>query len=256
MADHFDYRVLGQGIVITTLAYWIAVVFYSLVPILFPAHAAQYKLQPAAKPMPARKHIRQILLTLFNQVAVAFVFVAIGGERLYFFGGRLSLHFPTWPLILLHFLLYAITFEVMFYAIHRLLHTPLLYHWVHAFHHRFRAPLPYSGACVHPVEFVLAYIVPNLTAAALFNFSFPEYLLFLSLEYIHNVHDHCGYHYPWDPFAYLFSQNSQVHDEHHRLYRVNYSGAFTMALDHLFGTYKAPPEHVPMDLPNAPPATG
>ena len=244
MLDHLDLKLIGQGIAVTALAYWIGVVFYTLIPILFPVHAARHKLQSNAKPIPARMHLRLVLLTLFNQTVVPFAFFAIAGEVYFIVWGHISLHFPAWPLVVLHFLLYAVSFDVLFYAVHRLLHTRLLYRWVHSLHHRFRAPVPYSGACVHPVEFTLAYLLPNLTAAALFNFSFPEYLLFLSIEYIHNVHDHCGYHYPWDPFGWLCGQNSRMHDEHHRLYRVNYSGAFTMILDRLFGTYHDPRANV------------
>jgi sterol desaturase/sphingolipid hydroxylase (fatty acid hydroxylase superfamily) len=239
--DHFDYLLIGEGVVVATLAYWMAVLFYTLIPLGFPRYAARYKLQSKAKVLPVRMHARLILLTLFNQLAVSFLFIVLIGEPYYYLGGQNKLYFPAWHVVLLHFLLFAILFDVLFYFGHRLLHTPFLYRRIHALHHRFQAPVPYSGACVHPVEFIFAYIIPNLAAATLFDFSVPEYVLFVSIEYIHNVHDHCGYHFPWDPFGYICGQNAPHHDEHHRLYRVNYSGAFTMVLDRLFGTYRAPP---------------
>jgi len=240
MLDHLDHRVIWQGVLVTTNAYWLVVVFYTLIPRLFPGYAARYKLQADGKPLPERTNIWLMLLTLFNQTLLIYGFFAIAGEAYFRLGGRFSLSFPAWYMVIFHFVLYAVTFEVLFYAAHRLLHIRRLYRWVHALHHRFRSPVPYSGACVHPIEFMLAYIIPNILPAVLFNFSFPEYLLFLSIEYMHNVHDHCGYHFPWDPFALIFGQNSRMHDEHHRLYQVNYSGAFTMVLDRLFKTYYDP----------------
>jgi sterol desaturase/sphingolipid hydroxylase (fatty acid hydroxylase superfamily) len=246
MLDEIDYVLLIGGVAVTALAYWVGVAFYTAIPLLFPRHAARYKLQQHGTPMSAGTHARLILLTLFNQTLVAFVFIFIVGKVYFDVGGRFPLSLPAWPMIAIHFVLYAVTFEVMFYAFHRLLHVPLLYRRIHALHHRFRAPVPYSGACVHPVEFALSYLVPNLIAAACFNFSMAEMLLFLSVEYVHNVHDHSGYHYPWDPFGYICSQNSRAHDDHHRLYRVNYSGAFTMVLDRMFGTYHAPDRVAPV----------
>src|SRR5262249_9501416 len=231
MLDHFDYVVIGQGLVFTAPCYWIMVTFYTLIPLLFPEYAARYKLQPTPKPMSAKTNIGLILLTLFNQTVLLFLVFATAGTLFFSLGGRLPLELPAWYMVVFHFLIYAAIFEILFYFSHRLLHTRWLYRWVHGLHHRFRAPVPYSGACVHPVEFLLSYAVPNLLPAVLFHFSVPEILLFLAFEYMHNVHDHSGYDYPWDPFGLIFGQNARMHDEHHRLFRVNYSGAFTMVLD-------------------------
>lgn len=68
--------------------------------------------------------------------------------------------------------------------------------------------------------------------------------------------DHCGWNFPWDPFQFLFSNNSVYHDVHHQTYgiKANFSQPFftfctflqlheLIAGDRLSGTYMAPPSH-------------
>ena len=42
------------------------------------------------------------------------------------------------------------------------------------------------------------------------------------------VDDHCGWNFPWDPFQFLFSNNSVYHDVHHQTYgiKANFSQPF------------------------------
>ena len=42
--------------------------------------------------------------------------------------------------------------EVHFFFIHRLIHWPPLYRWVHSVHHNSINPSPWSSLSMHPVE--------------------------------------------------------------------------------------------------------
>lgn len=237
MLTSYVFSLILSGVLLTTAAYWLAVLFYSAIPVLFPTYAARYRLQDRENGLTKRQHARLIAVTLFNQIPLTVAVVSVALAVHFGLGADVRVDFPAWPVLLGHFLGWLLIFEAGFYASHRLLHTRWCFRHIHSLHHRFKAPVPYSAACVHPVEFVVSYIIPTFTAAVLFNFSYAEVLLFLSVEYIHTVHDHNGYFYPWDPFHWVCFQNARMHDEHHRRPTVNYGGAFTDWPDRIFGTY-------------------
>jgi sterol desaturase/sphingolipid hydroxylase (fatty acid hydroxylase superfamily) len=62
---------------------------------------------------------------------------------------------PLWFAAML--LLIPLWREVHFYAVHRLIHSNLLYERVHALHHRNTNPGPWSGLSMHPVEHLLYF---------------------------------------------------------------------------------------------------
>ena len=45
--------------------------------------------------------------------------------------------------------------EFHFYCIHRLIHVPILYKWIHSVHHNSVNPSPWSSLSMHPIEHVL-----------------------------------------------------------------------------------------------------
>lgn len=46
-------------------------------------------------------------------------------------------------------------FDVLFYYLHQLLHTPLMYRYIHWKHHSFDPPVGIAGVYAHPVEYIL-----------------------------------------------------------------------------------------------------
>ena len=49
--------------------------------------------------------------------------------------------------------------EVHFFCIHRLIHVPILYKWIHSVHHNSVNPSPWSSLSMHPVEGFLYHAV-------------------------------------------------------------------------------------------------
>jgi Fatty acid hydroxylase superfamily len=58
----------------------------------------------------------------------------------------------NWVWLVVLTLLAPAIHEVHFFAIHRLIHTPFLYKWVHSVHHNSVNPSPWSSLSMHPVE--------------------------------------------------------------------------------------------------------
>jgi lathosterol oxidase len=104
--------------------------------------------------------------------------------------------------------------EVHFFAVHRLLHRPLLYRRIHVWHHRSVVTTPFSAYCFHPAEsFLLGAVMPLALAFHAFS---PWALLGLTLmSLLLNVSGHLPHEHVRGAFALLAPQ-SRYHNRHHR----------------------------------------
>jgi sterol desaturase/sphingolipid hydroxylase (fatty acid hydroxylase superfamily) len=139
---------------------------------------------------------------------------------------------PVWFVAL--FLLIPIWESFYFYWIHRLLHVPFMYKYVHALHHRNINVGPWSGLSMHPVEHVIylgTVLIHWLVAAH------PVHILY-HLQYytLTAATTHTG-------FEGLIVKNQDRlklgtfhHQMHHRYFECNY-GSLEMPWDKLFGSF-------------------
>jgi sterol desaturase/sphingolipid hydroxylase (fatty acid hydroxylase superfamily) len=131
-------------------------------------------------------------------------------------------------------LVVPIIHEFHFFCIHRLIHTPFLYKWVHSVHHNSVNPSPWSSLSMHPVEHLLYFadvfyhlIIPSNPIIALYQLHYtafgaiPGHVGFDKIEVGENGHV--------DSHAY-------AHYLHHKYFEVNYGDAL-IPLDRWFGTW-------------------
>jgi sterol desaturase/sphingolipid hydroxylase (fatty acid hydroxylase superfamily) len=124
--------------------------------------------------------------------------------------------------------------EFHFFCIHRLIHTPFLYKWVHSVHHNSVNPSPWSSLSMHPVEHLLYFgtafyhlIIPSNPVLALYQLHYasfgaiPGHVGFDKIEVGEEGHV--------DSHAY-------AHYLHHKYFEVNYGDAL-IPLDKWFGTW-------------------
>jgi sterol desaturase/sphingolipid hydroxylase (fatty acid hydroxylase superfamily) len=139
---------------------------------------------------------------------------------------------PYW--LVLFGLVFPIFHEFHFYCIHRLVHAPALYKYIHSVHHNSINPSPWSSLSMHPIEHLLYWsdslihlIVP----------SHPLLLLYgLQVTGTGAVVGHVGF----DKIALgdesSIDTHAYAHYLHHKYFEVNYADG-TTALDRLFGTW-------------------
>lgn len=131
-------------------------------------------------------------------------------------------------------LLLPVIHEFHFFVIHRLIHIPFLYKWVHSVHHNSVNPSPWSSLSMHPVEHLLYF------ATAAYHFIIPSHPL-LAIYQIHTagfgaVVGHIGFDKLEVTEDSGLDSHAYAHYLHHKYFEVNY-GDGLIPLDKLFGTW-------------------
>ena len=120
--------------------------------------------------------------------------------------------------------------------IHRLLHQPPLYAWVHQRHHSMVRPTPFSAMSFNPIDGFVVSLPYHLFAFALPLNTYLYFFAFVAIQWwCVSVHDRV-----YLPTRWLgkFVLGAQHHADHHVYFKVNYSQYLTV-FDWLFGTLKA-----------------
>jgi methylsterol monooxygenase len=119
--------------------------------------------------------------------------------------------------------------RVLFYYIHRLLHTPWLYRRVHYVHHRWTEPSSVVAVNAHPLENVVLNAGPVLLSVLVWPPDLMSLAIFLIWAVSQSCLDHSGYRL----------LDAGHHFIHHQKFTCNFGVAW---LDQLHGTsYAAKP---------------
>ena len=131
-------------------------------------------------------------------------------------------------------LLVPFTHHLHFYLIHRLLHVPLLYRHVHAWHHKAVNPSPWSSLSMHPVELALYFSGAGLH---LMVGSHPMLALFhLHVAGFGAAIGHIGFHTVETGRDRGVDTHAFTHYLHHKYFEVNY-GEGLVPIDKWMGTW-------------------
>jgi sterol desaturase/sphingolipid hydroxylase (fatty acid hydroxylase superfamily) len=123
--------------------------------------------------------------------------------------------------------------EAHFYCIHRLIHTPILYKWVHSVHHNSVNPSPWSSLSMHPVEHLLYFsdVLIHLVLP-----SHPLLMLYhLQVTGTGAVVGHIGFD-KIEAGGNAVDAHAYAHYLHHKYFEVNYADGL-MPFDRIFGTW-------------------
>ena len=139
---------------------------------------------------------------------------------------------PVWLIVVA--LLVPIFHQVHFYLIHRLIHLPFLFRWVHSVHHRAVNPSPWSSLAMHPVELLLYFsgVLIHLVIG-----SHPLLAIYqLHFAGIGAAVGHIGFHRIELGEDRALDTHAYAHYLHHRYFEVNY-GDGLVPMDKWFGTW-------------------
>ena len=115
--------------------------------------------------------------------------------------------------------------ETCIYWLHRMLHVPPFYRWLHVVHHRFHEPNPRAALAFHPLDsfiqalpyHVYVFLVPTHVVVYFALFTFSAFWTVM-------IHDRVT----WVPaFLRPFINHTGCHTAHHWFGRYNFCNYFT-----------------------------
>lgn len=143
--------------------------------------------------------------------------------------------FEAYPSALALFaLVLPLIHEVHFYCIHRLIHVPILYKWIHSVHHNSVNPSPWSSLSMHPIEHLLYW------SDSLIHLILPSHpllvLYHLNITGTGAVVGHIGFDKIEAGPDCAVESHAFAHYLHHKYFEVNYADG-SIPLDRWFGTW-------------------
>lgn len=130
--------------------------------------------------------------------------------------------------------------DTYFYWMHRMMHHPNMFKYVHLVHHKSTNPSPWTAYAFHPLEAVLEVAILPILA-----FSLPIHQnaigLFFLFQIIYNVYGHLGFElYPKNfhkSWIGKWVNTSVAHNLHHEKFHGNY-GLYFLIWDRIMGTIR------------------
>lgn len=206
-----------------------------LLPLERIEYARRFKIQAEQTIAFDRVLWRNIVTSLVHLVVYGVPYVALVISISIFsrgaYGVRLEGALPTFSKRLELFAINIAAAEVLFYHVHRLLHTKHLYRLVHKKHHEYKAPFALCSIHCHPFELVVGNLVPVTLGLVLSRAHIFFVFVWITGTALTTSSHHSGYRLP-----YMSSTDHQpeFHDAHHQYFCCNYG--FVGVLDALYGT--------------------
>lgn len=141
-----------------------------------------------------------------------------------------------WSAFIIMFLMH----DTYFYWMHRMMHHPRLFKWIHLVHHKSVNPSPWAAYSFHPLE---AIVEVGILVVFLFTIPIHKFhlLFFFLFMIIYNVYGHLGFElYPKGFSKHPIGRwiNTSVnHNQHHQYFKGNY-GLYLLFWDRLMGTIR------------------
>ena len=125
--------------------------------------------------------------------------------------------------------------DILFYILHRTMHTPYLYKKFHKIHHTYKEPFALTNHYLDSTELILFFIPPVIPCIIINTHIYIMWISIILLNW-NGIFIHSGYNFT-NKYLKYFTPAIIEHDIHHKLFNYNFGATFTF-MDKLFGTYK------------------
>jgi len=207
--SHATLYIVGSS-VLHILVYWSYALLLLAFDCMTATHAlSQYKVQPTKNiPVDRSTLYTCIKQALTNQLLIAAPLNALTYPIAVWRGVGFDLPLPSFERFCYDVAVFLVCEEILFYYVHRLMHTPAFYGRFHKRHHEWTAPIAIATHYCHPLEHLLANLLPAMLGPLLCSSHISVIWVWQSVATITSVNTHSGYHLPFMP-------SPEAHDFHH-----------------------------------------
>jgi methylsterol monooxygenase len=152
--------------------------------------------------------------------------------------------FPPLTTMAYQIAIFFVLEDTWHYWMHRALHWPLFYKYIHKIHHQYSAPFGLAAEYASPIETMVlgvgTVIVPIIWAMFSQNFHVLTMYTWIALRLFQAIDAHSGYEFPWSLHHFLpFYTGANHHDTHHERFIGNYASSFRW-WDYIMDTQAGP----------------
>ena len=175
-------------------------------------------------------------------IPISFIGIAFANYRgIYLYD--MSNNLPNIYIALLQIFLILFMSDILFYSLHRLMHTKYLYSKFHKFHHTYKEPFALTNHYVDPFELIL-FFIPPMVPPILLNTHITVMWLCTIIMNWNGIIIHSGYNFTFFKLTYKINKKIftfefpciKEHDHHHKYFNYNFGATFPF-MDQLMGTY-------------------
>ncbi len=142
---------------------------------------------------------------------------------------NMSCNIPSIYTYIFHILFILFVSDILFYFMHRLMHTTYLYNKFHKFHHTYKEPFALTNHYVDTSELILFFIPPMIPPLLLGTHITIMWLAIILINW-NGILIHSGYDFTLFTITYNNKQYKfpcvKEHDYHHKYFNCNYGATF------------------------------
>lgn len=197
---------------------------------------------------PSRDQLMRLAVHSVNTHLLVLPSAYVGYPIFQSFAQEMDAPLPTYGVMLKTLAVFILSNEFLFYWVHRVLHSKLLYKHIHKKHHEFSASVGYAAEYAHPLEGAVANQFCTLWGLFVYPLVFRSrchpmaFFVSLGQRLQEAYHGHSGYCFSISSnekqswlSSIFFGMNRQTahHDFHHTHNQGNFGSLF---FDWMFGT--------------------